>query len=133
MVGSLGGPLLCVRDLLADLSRDDDDDYADSHPGPTSTTSQPQEPSECLHAIFERNYNDLIKALTNSGHSWTGLTLKLCTGLKAADMLVQSIHVKFGELSKKVEALEAVLKRGESALSKIPTGKIINERASIRN
>jgi hypothetical protein len=48
-------------------------------------------------------------------------------------MLVQSTHVKFGELSKKVEALEAVLKRGESALSKIPTDKIINERASNRN
>jgi len=124
--------LLCVGDLLTDLSPDDDDEYDVSHKRPTST-SQPQEPSECLHAIFEKNYNDLIVALTHPGHSWTGLTLKLCAGLKASDMLAQSTHVKFGELSEKVEALEAILKRGESVLSKIPTDKLIKERAGNRN
>lgn len=57
MVGSLGGPLLRVEDLLSDLSRDDDDGYDDSNQRPTSTGSQPQELTGSLHSIFEVKFD----------------------------------------------------------------------------
>ncbi|KAH9315211.1 hypothetical protein KI387_023838, partial [Taxus chinensis] len=95
MARKLGGPLLCVGDLLADLSHEDDDN---DERRPSSTS--PQSP-QTLHQIFEKNYKDLNVALTNSGDSWIGLTQKICTALKAADKLVQTSHVELEQLSKK--------------------------------
>ncbi|GLJ53805.1 hypothetical protein SUGI_1148480 [Cryptomeria japonica] len=99
MARQLGGPLLCVGDLLSDLSlQDDDNNYNDSQQCSSSTFPQSQ---QTLHEIFENNYKDLNVALMNSDHSWTSLTQKVCTALKIADKLVQTSHVELEQLLEK--------------------------------
>eukprot|EP00252_Welwitschia_mirabilis_P024264 TRINITY_DN7141_c0_g1_i1.p1 TRINITY_DN7141_c0_g1~~TRINITY_DN7141_c0_g1_i1.p1 ORF type:complete len:124 (-),score=21.32 TRINITY_DN7141_c0_g1_i1:296-667(-) len=119
MAGRMGGPLLCVADLLADLSSSDDE--VDGHS--VSDSSHSQLPSTSLHAAFEKNFNDLTRALANSGHSWTGLTQKVCTTLKVADKLVQTAHSELEGLSEKVQKLETILHRENIVISELRTSK----------
>ncbi|KAG9451050.1 hypothetical protein H6P81_011015 [Aristolochia fimbriata] len=115
----VGGPLLCIGDLLADVG-DAKEDHQTSLPQSqaTSNQSEPVSPSQ-LHHLFEENYYELKKALTGmepSDHSWTALTLKLCSALETADKLVQSATMNVEELSEKIGLLETILKRGDLAV-----------------
>ncbi|ERM97608.1 hypothetical protein AMTR_s00173p00047230 [Amborella trichopoda] len=127
--GRVGGPLLSIGDLLSDLSQHHQD--ATAHPD-LSSKQQPQVVDHHHHrplhlqSLFEENYEQLNEALTGTGHSWTALTLKLCTAVETADRLVQSANSNAGLLLEKVEVLESILRRGDSAIAKAKTIKIRN-------
>ncbi|KAM7511049.1 hypothetical protein LguiB_009924 [Lonicera macranthoides] len=116
-----GGPLLCIGDLLSDVG---EEDGAASNPqspfSPSSSTSLPDShlnlQPDHLIKLFQENYDHLNEALTGTDHSWTALTLKLCTALDTANKLVQSTHTHVGLLSEKVRELEGIVKRGDSAI-----------------
>ncbi|KAM6544483.1 hypothetical protein CsatB_008930 [Cannabis sativa] len=113
----VGGPLLCIGDLLNDVGESNPDtSKPDLHPYHSSSISP--HPVD-LTTLFEENYKDLIDALAGSDHSWTGLTLKLCTGLETANKLVQSTNSNVISLSEKVGELEEVFKKGDSAVAAI--------------
>ncbi|KAK2632334.1 hypothetical protein EUGRSUZ_L01689 [Eucalyptus grandis] len=65
------------------------------------------------------NYDKLNEALARGDHSWTALTLKLCSSLEVANKLVQSTHGNAGLLLEKVEELEKIIKRGDSAVAAV--------------
>uniref|UniRef100_A0A803NNJ2 Uncharacterized protein n=1 Tax=Cannabis sativa TaxID=3483 RepID=A0A803NNJ2_CANSA len=104
-------------DLLNDVGESNPDtSKPDLHPYPSFSISP--HPVD-LTTLFEENYKDLIDALAGSDHSWTGLTLKLCTGLETANKLVQSTNSNVISLSEKVGELEEVFKKGDSAVAAI--------------
>ncbi|THG18895.1 hypothetical protein TEA_027518 [Camellia sinensis var. sinensis] len=70
---------------------------------------------------LSENYDHLNEALAGTDHSWTALTLKLCTALETANKLVQSTNSHVGLLSEKVGELESVIKRGDSAIAAAKT------------
>ncbi|KAL3741108.1 hypothetical protein ACJRO7_022253 [Eucalyptus globulus] len=65
------------------------------------------------------NYDKLNETLARGDHSWTALTLKLCSSLEVANKLVQSTHGNAGLLLEKVEELEKIIKRGNSAVAAV--------------
>ncbi|XP_039145436.1 uncharacterized protein LOC120282661 isoform X2 [Dioscorea cayenensis subsp. rotundata] len=115
----VGGPLLCIGDLLSDVAADDSGDSGSQEGSPPSSptvaSGNPVHPSH-LHQLFEENYDQLVKSLSGHDHSWTGLTLKLCSALKTADKLVSSANANSSLLLEKVEMLESIIKRGDSAV-----------------
>ncbi|XP_068642614.1 uncharacterized protein [Aristolochia californica] len=118
----VGGPLLCVGDLLADVG-DANEEHQPSFPPPPPSAvdhNEPVSPSQLQH-LFEKNYYELKKALTGmepSDHSWTALTLKLCSALETADKLVQSANTNVEALAEKVDLLETIIKRGDSSVER---------------
>ncbi|EEF48363.1 hypothetical protein RCOM_1031520 [Ricinus communis] len=66
--------------------------------------------------MFE-NYGHLNKALVGTDHSWTALTLKLCTSLGTATELIRSTNSNVASLSERVQELEKIVKRGDSAVA----------------
>ncbi|XP_020110362.1 uncharacterized protein LOC109725543 [Ananas comosus] len=121
----VGGPLLCIGDLLSDVAGDDDDGGdgggGDGGAIPSAAAAveipmEPLQPSD-LPGIFEENYDQLIKSLEGNDHSWTTLMLKLCAALRAADKLVNSASVNAESLLEKVAVLESILKRGDAAVA----------------
>lgn len=64
-------------------------------------------------------YDHLNEALAGSDHSWTTLTLELCTALETASKLVHSANSQVGLLLEKVGELERVVKRGDSAIAAV--------------
>ncbi|KAF2296667.1 hypothetical protein GH714_001036 [Hevea brasiliensis] len=67
--------------------------------------------------LLQENYSHLNKALAGTDHSWTAMTLKLCTALETANELVQSTNSNVRLLSEKVGELEKIVKRGDSAVA----------------
>ncbi|CAK9138478.1 unnamed protein product, partial [Ilex paraguariensis] len=64
------------------------------------------------------NYDRLNEALlAGTEHSWTALTLKLCTALETANKLVQSTNSHVDLLSGKLGEFEKIIKRGDSAIA----------------
>ncbi|XP_072952953.1 uncharacterized protein [Typha angustifolia] len=116
----VGGPLLCIGDLLSDVAADDGAvEGVEETPPPLFTTAGLDgllEPSD-LQRLFEENYEQLIESLSGSDHSWTALMLKLCTALKTADKLVSTASSNAGLLLEKVKVLEGILKKGDSAIA----------------
>ncbi|XP_077213787.1 histone-lysine N-methyltransferase [Tasmannia lanceolata] len=122
MMRGVGGPLLCIGDLLGDVG--------DGQETPSSSSSSPSSPSSSsstntflnplspshLHNLFQENYDQLNKALEGTDHSWTVLTLKLCSALETADKLVQSTNSNAAALTEKIGVLESIIKRGDSAV-----------------
>ncbi|WCJ44612.1 hypothetical protein M5689_025270 [Euphorbia peplus] len=109
----VGGPLLSIGDLLSDL---------EENPNLHQTlkdASLPSSPHSSLDLtnLFQENYNQLNEAFARTDHSWTSLTLKLCTSLETANELVQSTNSNVILLSEKVEELEKIVKRGDSAVA----------------
>ncbi|XP_068667819.1 uncharacterized protein [Aristolochia californica] len=117
----VGGPLLCVGYLLADVG-DANEEHQPSFPPPPSVVDHNELVSLYqLQHLFEKNYYELKKALTGmepSDHSWTALTLKLCSALETADKLVQSANMNVEVLAEKVDFLETIIKRGDSAIER---------------
>ncbi|KAF7829855.1 putative Histone-lysine N-methyltransferase SUV420H14-20 [Senna tora] len=126
----IGGPLLCIGDLLNDVG--DDGDIVSAHsPSLSSSSSSVSDPkltppSSDLTKLFQvlftylislENYEHLNKALAGTDHSWTALTLKLCTALETANQLVQSTNSNVALLSEKVGELQKIVKRGDSAIA----------------
>ncbi|KAL7263265.1 hypothetical protein ACSBR1_001442 [Camellia fascicularis] len=139
----IGGPLLCIGDLLSDVGEGDSGNHhnhnhnhnhikVDSPLSPSSSSSSTPsfsslpnsnlnlQPSH-LSNIFQENYDHLNEALAGTDHSWTALTLKLCIALETANKLVQSTNSHVGLLSEKVGELESVIKRGDSAIAAAKT------------
>ncbi|KAG2709061.1 hypothetical protein I3843_05G202400 [Carya illinoinensis] len=121
----IGGPLLCIGDLLSDLG-DSDGAAPSRHPqtplssSPSSASSPndtPQSQALALTKLFQEEYNHLNEALSGTDHSWTSLTLKLCSALETANKLVQATNSNVSLLSEKVGELEKIVKRGDSAIA----------------
>ncbi|CAL1381021.1 unnamed protein product [Linum trigynum] len=120
----VGGPLLCIGDLLSDLAEKHEDDQP--HPPPSSSSSPRAEVPDSIHSpplhlpptdlpkLFQENYEQLNQALEGSDPAWTALTLKLCTAVETANKLVQSTNSNARLLSEKVAEMEKVVKRGDS-------------------
>ncbi|KAK1361917.1 putative Histone-lysine N-methyltransferase SUV420H14-20 [Heracleum sosnowskyi] len=128
MTRGIGGPLLCIGDLLSDVgeeSTDVDDGVGSSSfsrsSSLSSTTFTPNSTldlqSSHLPQLFQETYDQLKEALGGSDHSWTALTLKLCTALETANQLVQATSSNAGSLSKKIQELEKIIKRGDEAVA----------------
>ncbi|CAL9148625.1 unnamed protein product [Musa hybrid cultivar] len=125
----VGGPLLCIGDLLRDVAEDGDaidgdgreTDLLSSTPAelPPSPSPHLLTPSRDLVQVFQENYDQLIESLEGTDHSWTALTLKLCAALKTADKVVSSTDSNIGSLLEKVGLLESIIKRGDSAVATI--------------
>ncbi|KAF3955690.1 hypothetical protein ACB098_12G126500 [Castanea mollissima] len=118
----IGGPLLCIGDLLSDLG--ESDDTATPHhetplsSSPSSISSPTNTPQALdLTKLFQEDYGRLNEALSGTNHSWTALTLKLCSALETANELVQSTNSNARLLSEKVGELEKIVKKGDSAIS----------------
>uniref|UniRef100_A0A1D1XJE6 Protein transport protein SEC31 n=1 Tax=Anthurium amnicola TaxID=1678845 RepID=A0A1D1XJE6_9ARAE len=140
----VGGPLLCIGDLLHDLA----DDVGGDHDGSPSTVSpsllspscsstspgsgsgsgrggggpvlrsaaaMPLPPSD-LPGLFQETYNQLTESLRGTDHSWTVLTLKLCSAVDTADKLVNSASSNVELLLEKVNMLDSIIKRSDSAV-----------------
>ncbi|KAJ4963901.1 hypothetical protein NE237_023840 [Protea cynaroides] len=120
----VGGPLLCIGDLLSDVGDGDGASVGENQEtsslgsSSSSTPNAPLPPSH-LSQLFKENYNQLNEALSGTGHSWTALTLKLCTALETADKLIHSANSNIQMLSEKVEVLESIMKRGDSAVAAV--------------
>ncbi|KAF8404146.1 hypothetical protein HHK36_009026 [Tetracentron sinense] len=69
----------------------------------------------CL--LYQEDYNQLNEALAGTDHSWTALTLKLCSVLETADKLVQSANSNIRLLLEKVGMIESIIRRGDSAIA----------------
>ncbi|XP_016498557.1 uncharacterized protein LOC107817269 [Nicotiana tabacum] len=114
----VGGPLLCIGDLLSDVG-ESDASHDQLPPRPTITPSPDYksslQPSD-LNNLFQENYEQLNKALAGTDHSWTHLTLELCTALETASKLVHSTNSSVGMLKDKVEELSKVISRRDSAI-----------------
>ncbi|KAF3334947.1 hypothetical protein FCM35_KLT21551 [Carex littledalei] len=117
----VGGPLLCIGDLLCDVADDDvisvdaQEIPSSPSPSPSSFPTSPPEPfsPSDLNRLFEDHYNELVKSLDGNDHSWTDLMLKLCATLKVADKLIASADSNVQLLLEKVAMLERLLKRGD--------------------
>uniref|UniRef100_A0A7N0UNZ2 Uncharacterized protein n=1 Tax=Kalanchoe fedtschenkoi TaxID=63787 RepID=A0A7N0UNZ2_KALFE len=116
----VGGPLLCVGDLLSDVG-EEDNVGADRVKIETVSESDDVRGSDAVAAdlprLFQDHYNHLNKALGGSDHSWTDLTLKLCSALETANKVVKCAHKEVTSISAKVEELETVVKRADSAVA----------------
>ncbi|KAK2375777.1 hypothetical protein QL285_076645 [Trifolium repens] len=120
----IGGPLLCIGDLLSDVG-EENEEPSSYHPSSSSSKSSlsdlnnnaPPPPLPDLTKLFQENYDQLNSALNATDHSWTSLTLKLCTSLDTANKLVQCTNSNVASLLEKVEELEKIVKRGDSAIA----------------
>ncbi|MED6185414.1 hypothetical protein PIB30_056883 [Stylosanthes scabra] len=128
----IGGPLLCIGDLLSDVGEEGDATVVASpmaeyrHHDNLSSRSPS---SNCLSdfygashvpdltKLFQENYDHLVSALAGTDHSWTSLTLKLCSALETANQLVQSTSTNAKSLSEKVGELQKIVKRADSAIA----------------
>ncbi|KAK7284847.1 hypothetical protein RJT34_19600 [Clitoria ternatea] len=113
----IGGPLLCIGDLLNDVG--EEGQTSPAPPPPPSLLNDAPLPD--LTKLFQDNYDHLNSALSGTDHSWTSLTLKLCTALETANQLVQSTNANVASLLEKVEELQKIVKRGDSAMSAAKT------------
>ncbi|KAF3445687.1 hypothetical protein FNV43_RR10863 [Rhamnella rubrinervis] len=122
----VGGPLLSIGDLLNDVGESNSDPSPpdvrlnSSSPSSSSVSSPIGTPRSLdLTKLFQENYKQLNESLAGTDHSWTALTLKLCTALETANKLVQSTNSNVGLLSEKVGELEKVIRRGDSAIAAV--------------
>eukprot|EP00261_Vitis_vinifera_P031155 XP_019072398.1 PREDICTED: uncharacterized protein LOC100262661 isoform X2 [Vitis vinifera] len=83
----IGGPLLCIGDLLTDVGEADPHSDQPSPLSPSSSPSMPFSPHTLqpshLNRLFQENYDQLNKAFAGTDHSWTALTLKVMDFLSA--------------------------------------------------
>ncbi|CAO2826322.1 unnamed protein product [Amaranthus hypochondriacus] len=121
----VGGPLLCIGDLLSDVGDAEPQPQIQTPHSPSSLSSSRLndlqlhfQPSR-LSQLFQENYDELNKALSGTDHSWTSLTLKLCTALDTAKKLIDSANSNAIVLTEKVEELQNIIKKGDSAIAEV--------------
>ncbi|KAK1432360.1 hypothetical protein QVD17_09256 [Tagetes erecta] len=115
--GGLGGPLLCIGDLLNDVGEEDtttatataNDVIANSHR--LSLIEPANHPSD-LTKLYQESFKCLNDALDGTSHSWTAHTLELCSSLETASKLIQSSSSHVIEVSKKIKELETITNKG---------------------
>ncbi|GAB4844882.1 hypothetical protein Ancab_038274 [Ancistrocladus abbreviatus] len=119
----VGGPLLCIGDLLNDVGEPGEHQQGQIPQSPSSSSSSLHpsfdtnlQPSD-LTRLFQENYDELNKALTGADHSWTSLTIKLCTALDSANKLIKSTNTNVVMLSDKLGELERIIKKGDCAVA----------------
>ncbi|XP_050211334.1 uncharacterized protein LOC126661524 [Mercurialis annua] len=117
MKGVAGGPLLCIGDLLSDLDEKHHQQQESLEKDSVSSSSLNIDSNLDLTKLFQEHYTHLNSALSGTDHSWTALTLKLCTSLETANELIQSTNSNVMLLSERVQELEKVVKRGDSAVA----------------
>ncbi|KAF1889388.1 hypothetical protein Lal_00024713 [Lupinus albus] len=142
----VGGPLLCIGDLLSDVGEERETAVSDTlrHQSlPSYLNNSPSVPdltilfqvpplpvsthtlrrfiysftTPCDSFSFQENYDHLNSALSGTDHSWTSLTLKLCTALETANQLIQTTNRNAASLLDKVGELQKIVKRGDSAIA----------------
>ncbi|KAK8466815.1 hypothetical protein PHAVU_008G165400 [Phaseolus vulgaris] len=94
----IGGPLLCIGDLLNDVGEEHQGHSLrhEASPSPSSLHPNNNDPPPHLTKLFQEHYDHLNSALSGTDHSWTSLTLK-------------------------VEELQKIVKRGDSAIAAAKT------------
>ncbi|PKU83944.1 uncharacterized protein LOC110098259 [Dendrobium catenatum] len=120
-MSGVGGPLLCIGDLLSDVADDggvDIERRQSPPPSPPIAASVDSLSPYDLQQLFQENYDLLIDSLSGTDHSWTSSTLKLCAALEKADKLILSANSSTSLLLEKIELLESILKRGDAAVIK---------------
>ncbi|CAM6027046.1 unnamed protein product [Sphagnum balticum] len=130
----MGTPLLRVGDLLRDLA----DPPFSASPASLSSSSILSSSTRPLSSVegqnlqlaFEKSYNELNTALAQNGHSWTGISEKLCVALAIADKLVATAHLHLGLLLTQVHDLQSLLERGCIALVKLQTAVGLNQQVA---
>ncbi|XP_027094913.2 uncharacterized protein [Coffea arabica] len=117
---AVGGPLLCIGDLLSDVGEGDQQAVSGGgshHPQNLQPLdSDPSLVPSDLPKLFQENYDQLDKALAGTDQSWTALTLKLCTALETGNKVVEFASSHIGLLSEMVEKLERITKQRDSAI-----------------
>uniref|UniRef100_A0A9I9D0P6 Uncharacterized protein n=1 Tax=Cucumis melo TaxID=3656 RepID=A0A9I9D0P6_CUCME len=133
-----GGPLLCIGDLLCDVGEEEAvegkglNETPKSIPSPSSSSSsvsttlfdlsQPPDLPQLfqlrefhpIHLLLQENYDQLNKVFDDNDHSWTALTLKMCSALDTATKLVESTNSNSRFLLEKIVELEHVLEKGDA-------------------
>ncbi|XP_047319927.1 uncharacterized protein LOC124923960 [Impatiens glandulifera] len=122
MMKGVGGPLLCIGDLLNDVGEGADD--SPFSPSSSSSSSSPTLSADTLNlhpshlsTLFQENYNKLNEVFAGTDHSWTASTLKLCVALESANKLVQLTDTHAEVVAEKIEELEKVVKRSDSTIA----------------
>ncbi|KAK9069463.1 hypothetical protein SSX86_011367 [Deinandra increscens subsp. villosa] len=113
--GGVGGPLLCIGDLLNDVGEEEQDTATATasnihRPSPTPADRQIH-PSD-LTKLYQESNKCLNDALNGSSHSWAAHTLELCLALETANKLIQSSSAHVIEVSKKIRELETITNKG---------------------
>ncbi|XP_047937760.1 uncharacterized protein LOC125185286 isoform X2 [Salvia hispanica] len=72
----VGGPLLCISDLLSDVGEESSGGPHD-HASPPDAADFSKLPASEIPKLFQENFNELKGALEGDDHSWTALTLKV--------------------------------------------------------
>ncbi|GER49198.1 TNF receptor-associated factor 6 [Striga asiatica] len=116
----VGGPLLCISDLLSDV-REENSGASQDHAPPRDVADASNMPASDLPKLFQENFEELKGALEGADHSWTALTLKLCSALETANKLVDSANSQVASLSEKVEEVEQIVQRRDSAITAAKT------------
>ncbi|XP_071712047.1 uncharacterized protein [Rutidosis leptorrhynchoides] len=110
--GGVGGPLLCIGDLLSDVGDDDQQPTTiTAHPSADVTDQQHIQPSD-LTKLYQESYKCLNDALDGTSHSWTSHTLELCVALETANKLIQCSSSHVNEVSQKIKELEKIISKG---------------------
>ncbi|XP_022141406.1 uncharacterized protein LOC111011816 [Momordica charantia] len=120
-----GGPLLCIGDFLCDVGEEDGGEGKGSHETPKSVASSSSSfasvscfpdvsESPDLAKLFQENYDQLNRAFDDKDHSWTALTLKMCSALETASKLVESTNSNSRFLLEKIVELEQIVEKGDS-------------------
>ncbi|KAL8231871.1 hypothetical protein R6Q57_001649 [Mikania cordata] len=111
--GGLGGPLLCIGDLLHDVGEEEEDTtitIANEFITPVEAANRQIHPSH-LSNLYQESYKCLNEALAGTSHSWTGYTLELCLALETASKLIQSSSSLVIKVSDKIRELETITKK----------------------
>ncbi|KAD0455666.1 hypothetical protein E3N88_44254 [Mikania micrantha] len=77
--GGLGGPLLCIGDLLHDVGEEEEDStitIANEFITPVEAANRQIHPSY-LSNLYQESYKCLNEALNGTSHSWTAHTLEV--------------------------------------------------------
>ncbi|BBN10199.1 hypothetical protein MPTK1_5g01790 [Marchantia polymorpha subsp. ruderalis] len=122
-----GGPLLRVADMLQDLAQDSSSEtffkksFSSDSPdlSPSAQNFKPGLKIQDLPTAFEETYSELNVALSQSGHTWTGLTQQLCATLTTADKLTPTSQLHLGQLSQELKKLEKIVERGQEAVVRL--------------
>ncbi|KAK9069471.1 hypothetical protein SSX86_011375 [Deinandra increscens subsp. villosa] len=116
--GGVGGPLLCIGDLLNDVGEEEQDTTTATatasnihRPSPTTAADHQIHPSD-LTKLYQESNKCLNDALNGSSHSWAAHTLELCLALETANKLIQSSSAHVIEVSKKIRELETITNKG---------------------
>ncbi|XP_019462007.1 PREDICTED: uncharacterized protein LOC109361135 [Lupinus angustifolius] len=127
----VGGPLLCIGDLLSDVGEEGGTAVSDTRrhePLPSDLSNATSIPD--LTKLFQENYEHLNSSLSGTDHSWTSLTLKLCTALETANQLIQTTNINAASLLDKVGELQKIVKRGDSAIAAARAVYVAPEKGS---